>query len=76
MIDTIPTNPPEQQKRVDGLKKLEADKIAPLIATLCSDGAHVTGQIFSVRNNEILLFSQPHPIRTAHTADVFTWDPV
>ena len=76
MIDTIPGQYARAAKRVDGLKKLEADKIAPLIVALCSDGAHVTGQIFSVRNNEILLFSQPHPIRTAHTADVFTWDPV
>jgi hypothetical protein len=32
----------------------------------------VTGQIFGVRNNEIYLFSQPRPIRTAHTADGWT----
>ena len=38
-----------------------------------SDAArHVTGQIFGVRNNEIYLFSQPRPIRTAHTADGWT----
>ena len=73
MIDSIPTDTPEQQKRVDGLKKLEADKIAPLVVALCSDGgADVTGQIFAVRNNEIMLFSQPRPIRTAHTADGWT----
>src|SRR6202008_4722904 len=35
-------------------------------------GAHVTGQIFGVRNNEIFLFSQPRPIRTAHTSDGWT----
>ena len=73
MIDSIPTNTPEQQKRVDGLKKLDADKIAPLVVALCGDGgAHVTGQIFSVRNNEISLISQPRPIRTAHTAEGWT----
>ena len=73
MIDSIPTNTPEQQKRVDGLKKLDAAKIAPLIVALYSDGgAQITGQIFSVRNNEIMLFSQPRPIRTAHTADGWT----
>jgi len=73
MIDSIPTDTPEQQKRVEGLKKLEADKIAPFVVALTSDeGAKVTGQIFAVRNNEIFLFSQPRPIRTAHTSDGWT----
>ena len=73
MIDSIPTDTPEQQKRVDGLKKLNADKIAPFVVALCSDqGAKVTGQIFAVRNNEIFLFSQPRPIRVAHTSDGWT----
>lgn len=73
MIDSIPTDTPEQQKRVDGLKKLDADKIAPFVVALTSDaGAKVTGQIFAVRNNEISLFSQPRPIRTAHTGDGWT----
>src|SRR3546814_4113796 len=70
MIDSIPTDTPEQKKRVEGLKKLEADKIAPFVVALTSDaGVKVTGQIFAVRNNEIFLFSQPRPIRSAHTAD-------
>ncbi len=73
MIDSIPTDTPEQKKRVDGLKKLDADRIAPFIVALTSDaGANVTGQIFSVRNNEIILFSQPRPIRTAHTSNGWT----
>jgi len=73
MIDSIPTDTPEQQKRVDGLKKLDANKIGPLCVALCSDGAaKVTGQIFGVRNNEIFLFSQPRPMRAAHTAEGWT----
>ena len=73
MIDSIPTNTPEQQKRVEGLKKLVPEKIAPFVTALVSDaGADVTGQIFGVRNNEIYLFSQPRPIRTAHTSDGWT----
>lgn len=73
MIDSIPTETPEQRKRVEGLKKLDADKIAPFVVALASDaGANVTGQIFAVRNNEISLFSQPRPIRTAHTSDGWT----
>jgi NAD(P)-dependent dehydrogenase (short-subunit alcohol dehydrogenase family) len=73
MIDSIPTDTPEQKARVDTLKKLDADKIAPFIVALCGNGgAKVTGQIFGVRNNEIFLFSQPRPIRTAHTSDGWT----
>jgi NAD(P)-dependent dehydrogenase (short-subunit alcohol dehydrogenase family) len=73
MIDSIPTNTPEQQQRVEGLKKLVPEKIAPFVTALASDaGAHVTGQIFGVRNNEIYLFSQPRPIRTAHSSDGWT----
>jgi len=73
MIDSIPTETPEQQRRVEGLKKLVPEKIAPFVVALASDaGAKVTGQIFGVRNNEIFLFSQPRPIRTAHTADGWT----
>jgi NAD(P)-dependent dehydrogenase (short-subunit alcohol dehydrogenase family) len=73
MIDSIPTDTPEQKARVDTLKKLDADKIAPFVVALCGDGgAKVTGQIFGVRNNEIFLFSQPRPIRTAHTAEGWT----
>ena len=73
MIDSIPTNTPEQQRRVEGLKKLVPEKIAPFVTALVSDaGATVTGQIFGVRNNEIYLFSQPRPIRTAHTSDGWT----
>jgi NAD(P)-dependent dehydrogenase (short-subunit alcohol dehydrogenase family) len=73
MIDSIPTNTPEQQKRVEGLKRLVPEKIAPFVVALLSDaGAHVTGQIFGVRNNEIFLFSQPRPIRSAHASEGWT----
>ena len=73
MVSSIPTDTPEQQARVEGLKKLVPEKIAPFVVALASDGgSHVTGQIFGVRNNEIYLFSQPRPIRTAHTSDGWT----
>jgi NAD(P)-dependent dehydrogenase (short-subunit alcohol dehydrogenase family) len=73
MVSSIPDETPEQKRRVEGLKKLVPEKIAPFVVALCSDGAsHVSGQIFGVRNNEIYLFSQPRPLRTAHTADGWT----
>jgi len=68
MVGSIPENTPEQKKRVEGLKKLAPERVAPFVVALCSDaGAAITGQIFGVRNNEIFLFSQPRPIRSAHT---------
>ena len=77
MVNTIPAETEEQKKRVEGLKKLIPEKIAPFVAALASDAAaRVTGQIFGVRNNEIYLFSQSRPIRTAHTSDGWTPDAV
>ena len=73
MIESIPAETPEQKKRVDGLKKLVPEKVAPFVVALCADEARdVTGQIFGVRNNEIYLFSQPRPIRSAHCGDGWT----
>jgi NAD(P)-dependent dehydrogenase (short-subunit alcohol dehydrogenase family) len=73
MVGTIPAETEEQKRRVEGLKKLVPEKIAPFVAALASDAAGgITGQVFGVRNNEIYLFSQSRPIRTAHTSDGWT----
>jgi NAD(P)-dependent dehydrogenase (short-subunit alcohol dehydrogenase family) len=73
MIDSIPSESAEQKKRVEGLKKLVPEKVAPFVVALCADAAcDVTGQVFGVRNNEIYLFSQPRPIRTAHCKEGWT----
>lgn len=73
MVGSIPDETPEQKKRVEGLKKLIPEKIAPFVVALGSDATHdISGQIFGVRNNEIYLFSQPRPIRTAHTEQGWT----
>jgi NAD(P)-dependent dehydrogenase (short-subunit alcohol dehydrogenase family) len=70
MIGSIPTETPEQQARVEKLKRMETGKIAPMAAFLASDAAHeVSGQIFSVRANEIFLMSQPRPVRGMHAAE-------
>ncbi len=73
MIDSIPDETPEQKKRVDALKKLDPDRVAPFVVALCADAASdVTGQVFGVRNNEIFLFSQPRPVRNAHRSEGWT----
>jgi len=73
LFGNVPTDTPEQQARVEIIKQMTPEKIAPLATALLSDAAKdVTGQIFAVRNNEIFLMSQSRPIRTAHTADGWT----
>ncbi len=65
----LPDNTPEEKQRVERFKTMTPDKIAPLTVYLCSDMAEdVTGQIFGVRKNEIVLFSQPRPVRSVHRA--------
>ncbi|MEM7060179.1 MAG: SDR family NAD(P)-dependent oxidoreductase [Pseudomonadota bacterium] len=74
MIGTIPINDEKQAARIEKLKQMTPSKIAPLVVALASDaGKDITGQIFAVRNNEIFLFSQNRPIRSAHKGD--GWGP-
>ena len=73
LFGNVPTDTPEQRERVEIIKQMTPEKIAPLAVALLSDAARdVTGQIFAVRNNEIFLMSQSRPIRTAHTSDGWT----
>ena len=73
MIGSIPTDTPEQQARVDKIKKMTPNKIAPLAVYLLSDAAaDVNAQVFAVRNNEIFLMSQPRPIRSVHRSEGWT----
>jgi NAD(P)-dependent dehydrogenase (short-subunit alcohol dehydrogenase family) len=73
MTSSIPTDTPEEQARVDKLKQMTPDKVAPLAVYLASDAAEsVNAQVFAVRNNEILLMSQPRPIRSVHRSEGWT----
>ncbi len=73
LVDSIPRDTPEGEERYRVNSRMEANKIAPFTCALMTDGAKdVSGQIFGVRNNEIYLFSQPRPIRTAHNGEGWT----
>jgi hypothetical protein len=73
LIATIPTETEAEKLRVERLKTMTPDKIAPLVAFLCGDASReVTGQIFCVRKNEIFLFNLPRPIRSMHRAQGWT----
>jgi len=73
LIGTIPTQTDEERARVERVKTMTAEKIAPLAVFLASDLAKgVTGQIFAVRKNEIFLMSQPRPLRSMQRNDGWT----
>jgi NAD(P)-dependent dehydrogenase (short-subunit alcohol dehydrogenase family) len=73
MVGAIPTDTPEQAARVEKLKAMTPQKIAPLAVFLASDAARdVSGQIFAVRGNEIFLMSQSRPVRAIHRQDGWT----
>jgi hypothetical protein len=70
MTASIPATTEAEKARVERLKTMSADKIAPLVVFLASDASsEVTNQIFAVRKNEIFLFSKPRPIRSMHRSD-------
>ncbi|WP_176593972.1 SDR family NAD(P)-dependent oxidoreductase [Sphingobium sp. EM0848] len=73
MTATIPEDTEVNKARVAVLKRMTADKIAPLTVALLSDqAADVTGQVFAARNNELVLFTQHRPLRTTQTSDGWT----
>ena len=67
MIATIPVKDEASKARVEKIKKMKAEDIAPVVTWLCSEEAKaVSGQIFGVRAGEIMIFSQPRPTRSIH----------
>ena len=73
MIESIPAQSEQDKRRIEAFQRMTPEKIAPLAVFLCSEAAAgITGQILSVRNNEIYLFNQPRPIKTIHRAAGWT----
>jgi NAD(P)-dependent dehydrogenase (short-subunit alcohol dehydrogenase family) len=74
LIGTIPGAEDPNNQRLNRIKQMSADLIAPLVVFLASDEAQaISGQVFGVRGKEIMLFSQPRPLRSV--ADVEGWTP-
>ena len=74
LIGSIPITDATQRARVDKLRQMTPDKIAPVVVALASDGAaDITGQIFAVRNNEVFLMGQNRPLRSLQ--DSAGWTP-
>lgn len=70
MTDSLPTETEAQRARVAKFQRMEAHKIAPMAVFLAGEAASaVNGQIFAVRANEIMLMSQPRPVRSVHMSE-------
>jgi NAD(P)-dependent dehydrogenase (short-subunit alcohol dehydrogenase family) len=77
MTSSLPTDTPEQIARVEKFKQMVPEKIAPLaISLLSGDERAPSGQIFCVRNNEIMLMSQPRPLRSVQKTEGWTAETV
>src|SRR5262249_25308836 len=74
MIGTIPTETEAQKARVEKIKKMGPEHIAPMAVFLASDAAReITGQVLGVRGKEIMLFCHMRPVRSIH--DDRGWTP-
>jgi len=66
MIASIPVKDEAGAQRVERFRTgMRADQVAQLAVALAADSAaDVTGQVFAVRGNEVVLFSQPRPVKS------------
>jgi NAD(P)-dependent dehydrogenase (short-subunit alcohol dehydrogenase family) len=66
MIATIPVKDEASAQRVARMRDaMRADQVAQLAVALASPEAKdVSGQIFGVRGNEVVLFDQPRPVKS------------
>lgn len=73
MIGTIPAETDAERERVERMKQMGPEKVAPLAVFLASDLARdVTGQIFAVRMNEVFLMGQSRPLRGMQRSEGWT----
>ena len=66
MIATIPIKDEASAQRVARMRDaMRADQVAQLAVALVSPEAKdVSGQVFAVRGNEVVLFDQPRPVKS------------
>ncbi len=74
MIATIPVKDEAGAQRIERIKNaMRADQVAQLAVALAAPAAKdVSGQIFAVRGNEVVLFNQPRPIRSVARLEGWT----
>lgn len=71
MIATIPIKDEASAQRVERMKNfMRADQVAQVAVALAA--SDVTGQIFAVRGNEVVLFNQPRPVKSVTKVEGWT----
>ncbi len=74
MLDSVKPQDDAMAARLERMKNtMRADQVAQMAVTLCIPEADVSGQIFIVRGNEVILFNQPRPVRSM--SDATGWTP-
>lgn len=74
MIATIPVKDDASALRVKRMQEgMRPEQVAQLAIALAAPGAGVSGQVFGARGNELILFSQPRPVRSL--SHVTGWTP-
>lgn len=78
MTQSVPIKDEAQAARYKQMEaSIRADQPARFSVALISDAAkHVTGQIFGVSGDNIILYSQPRPIETVSRPDGWTVDTI
>lgn len=75
LVGTVAPESEADLMRLESVRAMTPDKIAPLVAYLCTDNAApITGQTFGVRKDEIFLYSRPRILRTLHNSHGWTLD--
>lgn len=74
MVATIPVTDEASAQRVERFRTgMRSDQVARLAVALAADTDVTTGQVFAVRGNEVILFSQPRPV--ASVSQPSGWSP-
>jgi NAD(P)-dependent dehydrogenase (short-subunit alcohol dehydrogenase family) len=73
MVGSVPTNTEADRARIERVKTMGTEKIAPVVVFLLSDLAKtINAQILGVRKNEVLLMSQSRPVKMMSRSEGWT----